>query len=74
MRRQADASLFVAGIKAADSPLLRLLRLAFPPVSSIFKLFLNMAAADAPDCATEKSVEGKTRIVNISISGSAGGQ
>lgn len=28
------------------SPLLRLLRLALPPVSNIFKLFLNMAAAD----------------------------
>ncbi|KAG8008752.1 hypothetical protein GBF38_010365, partial [Nibea albiflora] len=32
-----------------DSPLLRLLRLAFPPVSNIFKLFLNMTAADALD-------------------------
>lgn len=44
-----------------DSPLLRLLRLALPPVSNIFKLFLNMTAADALDATTEKPVGGGQR-------------
>lgn len=47
-----------------DSPLLRLLRLALPPVSNIFKLFLNMTAADALDVTTEKSGEEEDRIAS----------
>lgn len=47
-----------------DSPLLRLLRLALPPVSNIFKLFLNMTAADALDVTTEKSVGKEHRIAS----------
>lgn len=46
--------------RQTDSPLLRLLRLALPPVSNIFKLFLNMTAAGALDVPTEKS-EGKEK-------------
>ena len=41
----------------SDSPLPRLLRLALPPVSSIFKLFLNMVAADSPDHPIEEPAE-----------------
>lgn len=48
------ASVFAGGI-SKHSPLLRLLRLALPPVSNIFKLFLNMAAADVQDVSTERS-------------------
>lgn len=47
-----------------DSPLLRLLRLALPPVSNIFKLFLNMTAADALDVTTENSGEKEERIAS----------